>query len=251
MTDVEQALHALSQLPLSDERKAALIDRSDEFVGRIMLAGINAGIRPAPKGYRGSPTEIAAAANDIARGLDMIERGLASIDGARRSTAIAATARQDALRDLHEDILRSIAAAVAGALPTAIIRDVDIDASRPTYTPSGFSNPWRGAFSRAAGQVDSIAANASANDLRAPKLRDEWFERLIGIMAEIYEDATGEIPRAYAPSQAASPDTHPPFCQFVRDIWPIFAMAGEVAPSDSRIRDAVNSASKLPPDIVR
>lgn len=224
----------------------SLIERVDEFVDRVMMAGLEAGIRPAPAGQRGSPAEIVAAAHDIANGLDQIERGLGTIDAARRSTALAATARADGLRDLHENILRSIAAAVASALPTAIIRDADIDASAPSYAPTGFANRWRGAFGRAAGQVGGHTKKTCPEQLRAPKSRDEWFGRLVMILAEIYHEATGKVARSYARSQVVNEAWQPPFCKFVRDLWPIWA-DGSVDPSDSKIRDALRDASKLRP----
>lgn len=248
MTDVELILQALHRLPVPEALKEASSERREEFVERILHAGLDAGIRPAPTGSRGSPTEIIAAANDVARGLDLIERGLNLVDGARRSTADGATLRASELRNVHEAMLRSVAAAIASALPTAIIRDVDIDASTPTYSPSGFSSPWRGVFSRAAGQVERIAANASTEDLRAPKPRDEWFGRLVRILAEIYQDATGKIARPYARGQAVKSNWEPPFCKFVRDLWPIWA-AGAAAPSDGKIRDAFRHTSKLLPEI--
>lgn len=249
MTDVDRILHALERLPVPVERQEALLARAEEFVGRIMLAGFAAGIRPAPVDHRGTPGEILAGVRDVSRGLSLIERGLGTIDGARRSTASAATVRAETLADMHERVLKAIAGAVGTALPTASIRAADLDASAPTYTPLGFTNNWRGAFARAAGQVEQIAVNTSRPDLRAPKTPDDWFVAFVGILAGIYSDATGAPARAYARGQSVDEDWRPPFCQFVSDLWPLFAREGEPAPSDSRIRDARANTSKLLSDL--
>lgn len=235
---------AIERLPIPADRRADAWNRADDFIDRIRNAGLSAGIRSAPKGERGTPGDILTAASDIARGLDMIERGLGKIDGARRSTAIEATARSAALRRVHEDILRSIAAAASSALPTAIIRDVDIDASVPSYTPMGFANPWRGTFSRAAGQVDAIVRGVAADELRSPKPRDEWFGRLVWILARIYEDLTGTRAKAYARGQVVNAEWRPPFCEFVTDLWPLWRL-DPTTPSDSKIRDALAKTTKL------
>lgn len=238
---------AIERLPIPADRLGEIRDRSDDFIDRVRFAGLSAGIRPAPAKQRGTPAEIKAGAKDVARGLDLIERGLGAIEGARRSTSAAAAHRSDALRQLHEDILRTMAATIAHVLPTAIIRDVDVAASAPSYGPFGFSNPWRGAFSRAAGQVEKIADAALPDRLRAPKVRDEWFGRLVQTLAGVYEDVTGERAKAYARGQAVNSSWRPPFCVFVTDLWPLWA-SGAAAPSDSKIRDALAKTTKLLPE---
>ena len=235
---------AIERLPIPARRVEDLRNRSDDFIDRVRYAGLSAGFRPAPVGLRGTPNEIIAAVNAVARGLDQIERGLGTLEGARQSTSEAATDRSEALRKVHEAVLRTIAATIAHALPTAIIRDVDVTAAAPRYGPFGFSNPWRGAFSRAAGQVDKIAEGATPDELRAPKSRDEWFGRLVQILAGIYEEATGERAKAYARGQAVNGSWRPPFCVFVTDLWPLWA-SGAGAPSDSKIRDALAKTTKL------
>lgn len=237
---------AIERLPIPAGRIDDVRNRSDDFIDRVRYAGLSAGIRPAPPKFRGTPSEIKSAVNDVARGLDQIERGLGAIEHARQSTSEAATDRSDALRQMHEDILRSITATIAFALPTAIIRDVDLVASAPSYGPWGFSNPWRGAFSRAAGQVDKIAARHAPERLRAPKPRDEWFVRLVQVLAAVYEDATGERAKAYARGQTVNSSWRPPFCVFVTQLWPLWGV-GPVAPSDSKIRDALAKTTKSLP----
>lgn len=235
---------AIERLPIPSDRIGEIRDRSDDFIDRVRYAGLSAGFRPAPVGSRGTPSEIIAAVKDVARGLDQIERGLSTLEGARRSTSEAATDRSEALRKVHESVLRTLAATIAHALPTAIIRDVDVTAAAPRYGPFGFSNPWRGAFSRAAGQVDKIAEGATPDELRAPKSRDEWFGRLVQTLAGVYEDVTGERAKAYARGQAVNSSWRPPFCVFVTDLWPLWA-SGAAAPSDSKIRDALAKTTKL------
>lgn len=235
---------AIERLPIPPDRIGEVRNRSDDLIDRVRHAGLSAGIRPAPANLRGTPSEIIAAANDVARGLDQIERGLGTLERARQSTSESATGRSEALRQMHEDILRSITATIAYALPTAIIRDVDLVASSPSYGPLGFSNPWRGAFSRAAGQVDKIANCAAPEQLRAPKPRDEWFGRLVQVLAAIYEEATGERAKAYARGQAVNSSWRPPFCVFVTELWPLWGSV-TTAPSDSKIRDALAKTTKL------
>lgn len=238
MTDAERIFQALLRLPKAKHAGAA--DRFAEFVDRILIAGFEAGIRPAPLGARGKPTEIVAAIGMVADALERVDRGLRIIDAARRSTAVSASARSDALRTAHEDVLRAIAAAVATALPTAMIRDVDLAASFPSYAPVGMTNPWRGAFDRAAGQVRAINAAVSMRELRAPKGADEWSDRLIIILAGIYADATGRKPSAYSRgSDATNPDWRPPFCQFVADLWPVWHDPDSQPPSDASLRRAL------------
>lgn len=221
MNDVERICQAMLRLPKA--KHAAVTDRIDEFVDRILIAGFEAGIRPAPPGARGKPTEIIAAIEMVADALDRLDRGLRVIDTARRSTAVSAAARSDALRRAHEDVLRAIGGAVASALPTATIRDVDLAASFPSYAPVGWTNPWRGAFDRAAGQVRAIETAVSTEDLRTPKGADEWTDRLISILASIYADATGRKPSPYARGgDSTNPDWKPPFCRFVADLWPLW-----------------------------
>lgn len=237
---------AIERLSIPPDRIGDIRNRSDDFIDRIRYAGLSAGIRPAAAGKRGTPSEIISGMDDVARGLDLIERGLGAIEGARQSTAAGATARSDALQNLHEAILLTIAGTIAHVLPTAIIRVVDVAAALPSYGPFGFSNPWRGAFSRAAGQVDNIARGASPEALRATKPRDEWFGLLVQTLAGIYEDVTGKAARAYARGQAVNGTWRPPFCVFVTDLWPIWA-DGAATPSDSKIRDALRDTSELPP----
>ncbi len=249
MSDIDQILLALARLPVPADRKDALLERAEEFVGRIMLAGFAAGIRQSPAKDRSAPSQILASVRDVARGLNLIERGLDGIDSARRSTSTGAAVKSEALRKMHESVLQAVAIALATALPTASIRAEDLHASAPNYTQHGFTNQWRGTFARAAGQVQAIARNASVQDLRAPKTPDDWFVAFVGLLAGIYGDATGGQARAYARGQAVDESWRPPFCQFVIDLWPLFAREGETAPSDSRIRDALANASKLPADL--
>lgn len=238
MTVAERISKALLRLP---KPKHVLADeRIDEFVDRILIAGFEAGIRPAPPGARGKPTDIVAAIGMIADALERLDRGLRIIDAARRSTAASASARSNALRMAHEDALRAVAGAVASALPTAMIRDVDLAASFPTYAPVGMTNPWRGAFDRAAGQVRAIEAAVSSEDLRTPKGADEWTDRLISILAGIYADATGRKPSAYPRgSDSMNPNWKPPFCQFVADLWPLWHDPDADPPSGASLRRAL------------
>ncbi|WP_137871477.1 hypothetical protein [Sphingopyxis sp. 2PD] len=242
--DDERIWAAIERLPIPPDRMREIRDRSDDFIDRIRYAGLSAGIRPAAAGQRRTPSEIAAGIADVARGLDLLERGLGTIEGARQSTAAGAAARSDALRTVHEEILQTIVGTIAHVLPTAIIRDVDVAAALPTYGPFGFSNPWRGAFSRAAGQIDNIARGATPEALRAPKPRDEWFGLLVHTLAGVYEDVTGKTAKAYARGQAVNGAWRPPFCVFVTDLWPLWAL-GATAPSDSKIRDALAKTTKL------
>ena len=230
MTDTEVILLALSRLPVRADRREALIERTDEFMDRIMLAGIGAGFRPAPSGHRGKPSEITAGISSIAAGLIHIERGFSVIDGARRSTPEAAKARDVELARIQQAALREILSALSSRLPTLIVEADDFAAAMPTYGRSEFANSWNGAFSLAANRVAKLAETASRPDLKAPKAPDEWTDRLIAILGEIYRDATGKRPRAYGlGSDTTNRAWRPPFCRFVAGLWPLWH-GPEVAP---------------------
>ena len=246
-TENDFVWRAFEALPGYAARREILLSRAEEFIDRVLYAGLQPGFRPATRGKRGSPAQIVDAVRQVARGLHLLEHGLSTIDGARRSTAQAAKARDGELERLQRSILHAIVCAVAPRL-SVTGEPVKLEVATPSYTARGFANSWNGVFAGAASRIERLGASASTDDLKAPKVREQWFTAFIGVLAEIYRDATGTPARAYARGQAVNGEWRPPFCKFVGDIWPLFGRDGEPAPSDSRIRDALANTSKLPPE---
>lgn len=232
---------ALDRLRLSAAKRADLLNRSEDFVDRVRDAGFSAGFRSAPSGERHSPSEIIAAIDRISTGLEHVARGLNVIDSARQSTSPGALARDAELARLQRAILGTIVGAISRALPSVSVPDDDFDAAMPTYRADHYANSWNGVFGLAAHKVAAIGASASSTDIRTPKARDDWTERLVAILGEIYRDVTGRRPSAYGRgSDSTNPDWRPPFCQFVVDLWPLWFGPSEL-PSDITISRALEN----------
>lgn len=240
MTDAERILVALSRLPVRADRREALNERTDELVQRISRAGLDAGLRQAPNGSRGKPSEIMGGVASIAEGLMYIERGFGVIDGARRSTSEAASERDAELARIQQAALQEILSVLASRLPSLVVDADDFAAALPSYARNGFANSWNGAFSLAADRVAKLGKTASRHTLKAPKARDEWTDRLVAILGEIYHDAVGKRPRAYGRgSDSTNPGWRGPFCRFVADLWPIWHSPEVPPPSDITMRRAL------------
>lgn len=237
---------ALSNLPLSDDRRADLWNRADDFVDRVRYAGLVAGIRQAAVGKRGSPAEIVKGIGKVSRGLKLIEQGLSTIDGAQRSTSQAAALRDAELGRVQRSIIHAIVSAVTPRL--SVTGDpIQVEIAMPSYGTHGFANSWNGLFSAAAHHVDQIKASVPISNLKAPKVRDEWLTRLIAILAGIYEDVSGRAPAAYTRGgDSLDPKYRAPFVRFVQSVWPVIS-CDEPPPTPARIRDAQRHASELPP----
>lgn len=236
---IERALMRLTVAPA--ERHA--------FVDRILSVSVLASFRPPPPGKRVTPKQIVLALERVERGLRDVSAGLHVIDNALSTAGMNAKKRRESLATVQRASLGAIAQAVLNAVKDHSVTEEGLAASMPEYGYLSFTNIWRGVFSNAAHQVSAVRAAYDQGDFRAPTNdQSEWFVRAIGQLAEIYEDATGRKATSYSPgSDVTNPGWHPPFSQFVIDLWPLLRFGNEKPPSDRRISDALASAPKLPP----
>lgn len=239
MTDAEIVVRAIERLSVPTDRHAALKENVAEVVEHILQAGLHAGFRPASLGLRGRPANIVKAVDEISAGLAQIERGLQLLDDARRSNAEGNAVRKAELERLQHGALKEIACQVLSRLPAHKLTDTLIESAMPRYGIDWYDRSWNGVFSNAAARVARLSESASLDRLRAAKTPDEWRDRLIVLLASIFETLTDERATAFRPGGNPQPNYRSQFCRFVVDLWPIWFPAPAAAPSNGTIDRAL------------
>lgn len=206
-------------------------------------------------GSGASPTDITDAMKHIQEGLEKIDDGIFKLDFARRTVGIDAGQRNEALEIVQRACLGAIAEAVLTVLPSAQISYETLADAMPSYSTNGFSKSWNGAFSLSAARVQAVIKAFPANDFYAPTRRqDAVFVTLIGELADIYCDATGN--RATSPNQSGNLPIgwRSIFSQFIAVLWPSVGVFGDdsqsitwnsTPPSNKQIRDALKKSDLL------
>jgi hypothetical protein len=237
--------------------RAIGVHRSDwlRICSNIQIVIAKSRFRQPSAGQGTSPADIIEAIRQIREGLEKIDSGIFKLDYARKTVGLDAGERNEALEQVQKACLGNVAEAVIRCLPTAQISDEVLADAMPSYTPNGFSNSWNSAFSLSAARVKAIGEAFSASDFRVPTRRqDIVFVTLIGDLADIYTDATGN--RATSPNASGNVgmEWRSVFSQFVADLWPCVGVFGDdvqsvtwnaSAPSNKQIRDALKKSDEL------
>ncbi len=232
---------AVDRLDAPPEKRAFIAER-------VMALSAMAAFRPLQPGKRITPERIMGAMKSIERGLQEIASGLRVIHDARVTIGIESRTRDQALEIVQQTALRLITEAVLRGLSDTTITHDRFNSSMPKYgAMMSRQNNW--SFDIAASRMAALNAKMEKDLFHAPtREREEWFVRAVGALADVYRDATGKDAKAYERGgDALSPAWRPPFVQFIADLWPLFALGKDKVPSNQKIADALDHASKLPP----
>ena len=206
-------------------------------------------------GHGASPAQILEAVKNIQEGLERINDGIFGLDYARKTIGLDASERNESLDQVQKSCLGAIAEAIISLLPSARVSYESLADAMPSYAENGFSNSWNGAFSLASARVKNVAEAFALDDFHNPTRRqDIVFVTLIGDLADIYTDSTGNV--STSPNSNGNLPDHwrSAFSQFVADLWPCVGVFGDDAnsvtwksmpPSNKKIRDALKKSDQL------
>lgn len=224
-------------------------ERWDGLAQSILTASFIASFQYTPPGKQLKPAQILAAVRNIEAGLQQAQKGLRILDAARATAGPTDTERSKALMDAQQSILIALAQSVCALVKGVEVTPEQLAASMPRYGFASFENDWSNVFRQAIARTGKARESLTAANLRLPtRAREEGFLRGIGMLGDIYEEATGDPPKAYSKgSDSRNPDWKPPFVRFVEDLWPLFRARVEAPPSGSRLEQALTYARNLPP----